>query len=155
MQRLWNIIKPDLKLQQCLSEELGICRILSQLIINRGVTKPAEAMDFLNAQLSALINPDRLPDIASAVRRINKAIRHKQKVMIFGDYDADGLTSTALLKSVLRKLGLEVIHYIPHRVEEGYGLNKQAIRIAKEESVKLFIRLQPMAGQNCRSKRIC
>jgi len=139
MQRIWNIVKPQLQLQQQLVGELGIPLILSQLLINRGVTGPGEAAEFLNAQLSGLASPQELPDVASACRRIQRAIKHKEKIMVFGDYDADGLTSTALLKSVLKRLGLEVIHYIPHRVKEGYGLNKQALKSAKEESVGLFI----------------
>jgi len=139
VQRIWNIVKPQLQLQQQLTGELGISHILSQLLINRGVTGPGEAAEFLNAQLSGLASPQELPDVASACRRIQRAIKHKEKIMIFGDYDADGLTSTALLKSVLKRLGLEVIHYIPHRVKEGYGLNKQALKSAKEESVGLFI----------------
>jgi single-stranded-DNA-specific exonuclease len=139
MQRIWNIAKPQLQLQQQLAGELGISRILSQLLINRGIVDSNEAAEFLTAELSGLCSAERLPDVASACRRIRQAIKHKEKIMIFGDYDADGLTSTALLKSVLIRLGLDVIHYIPHRVKEGYGLNREAVETAKEQSVGLFI----------------
>lgn len=139
MQRIWNIAKPNHNLQIKLKKELGLSNILSQILINRGITNSKEATLFLKPQLSELISPDLLPDIASACSRIKRAIEYHEKIMIFGDYDADGLTSTALLKSVLKKLAVEVIHYIPHRVKEGYGLNKQAIRIAKEKSVNIFI----------------
>ena len=139
MQRIWNIAKPNRKQQMQFKKDLGISDILSQIVINRGITTSQEAAHFLKPQSSSLISPDRLPDIVPACQRIKKAIKSREKIMIFGDYDADGVTSTALLKSVLSKLGLEVIHYIPHRVREGYGLNKGAIKIAKEERIGLFI----------------
>jgi single-stranded-DNA-specific exonuclease len=139
MPRIWNIAKPEIKLQTELKKELGISQILSQILINRGINEPEEAKRFLRSDLSDLVNPKSLPDIAVACARLKQAIRAKEKVMIFGDYDADGITATALLKSLLGKLGLEVLHYLPHRVKEGYGLNREAVRIAKEKSVSLFI----------------
>jgi len=139
MQRIWNIAKPNHKQQAQFKKDLGISDILSQIVINRGITTSQEAAYFLKPQLSNLISPDRLPDIVPACQRIKKAIKSREKIMIFGDYDADGVTSTVLLKSILSKLGLEVIHYIPHRVKEGYGLNKGAIKIAKKERIGLFI----------------
>jgi single-stranded-DNA-specific exonuclease len=74
-----------------------------------------------------------------AIVLINNAIRNKEKIMIFGDYDVDGITSLCLLKNTLLKLGAQVMHYIPHRIKEGYGLNKAITRIAKENKIKLLI----------------
>lgn len=139
MQKIWNISKPDIKIQGRLSKDLGISRILSQILMNRGIATSQVAQQFLNPELFQLLAPSDLPDMARACQRIKKAIKNKEKIMIFGDYDVDGLTGTALLKSTLKKLGLEVIHYLPHRINEGYGLNKQAIKTAKAENVNLLI----------------
>jgi single-stranded-DNA-specific exonuclease len=140
IQRIWNISKPNLELQKQLSHDLGISKILTQLLIARGITDTSSANEFLRPDLSRLLSPVDLPDLAVACQRIKKAIRNKEKVMVFGDYDVDGLTSTALLKSVLERQGVsEVIHYLPHRINEGYGISRQAIKIAKAGDVKLLI----------------
>jgi len=86
-----------------------------------------------------LKDPHSLEGITEAVIRIKKAKRKKEKVFIFGDYDVDGISACALLKSALEKLAIKCIHYLPHRLEEGYGLNLKAVLEAKKEKVKLFI----------------
>ncbi len=139
MYKIWNIAKPQEKLQNKLKKDLGISKILTQLLINRNITDSSIAEQFLNPKLSGLLASDSLPDMGTACSRIKRAVKNKEKIMIFGDYDVDGLTSTALLKSILKKLGLRVIHYLPHRINEGYGLSKQAIKQAKEENVSLVI----------------
>ncbi len=139
MQRIWNIKKRDNKLENQLSQNLRVSKILSQLLVNRGIRDPEGASRFLNPKLALLSSPDSLPDLSLALSRIKKAIKNKEKVMIFGDYDVDGLTATALLKSIFKELGLEVIHYLPHRINEGYGLNKGAVKLAKKEGVRLLV----------------
>jgi single-stranded-DNA-specific exonuclease len=139
MQKIWNIVKPNLKIQTELSRNLGISKVLAQLLINRGITESKTADEFLNPCLTHLLSPDYLPDISLAYRRIKKAIKNKEKIMIFGDYDVDGLTGTALLTSVFKKLGLEVSSYLPHRISEGYGLSKQAIKEAVTKKIDLLV----------------
>lgn len=126
-------------LQDNLSQGLGISKILSQILINRGIKDKKEAEDFLKANLKSLSDPYLFKDMPEAVRVINNAIKDKDKIMIFGDYDVDGITALCLLRSTLLGLGAEVVHYLPHRVKEGYGLNKNILKIAEEQKVKLLI----------------
>src|SRR6185295_16815216 len=92
---------------------------------NRHITDPAEARRFLQSPLSGLHEPELLPGMADAVERIIRAIRQKKKV---GVYDVDGVTGTAILLVCLKHLGADVDFHVPHRLEEGYGLNSDAIR---------------------------
>lgn len=139
MQRIWNIAKPQPGLQKLLKEELKISFVLAQLLINRNISEPQRAALFLNPRLSGLLPAEKLPDITIACQRIKKAIKDKERVLIFGDYDADGITSTVLLELVLRELGLRPLHYLPHRINEGYGLSQAAVDFAKKQKVDLFI----------------
>ncbi|MFA4842909.1 MAG: single-stranded-DNA-specific exonuclease RecJ [Candidatus Omnitrophota bacterium] len=139
MHKILNIAKPNPQLQKNLSEELKVSLILAQLLINRGIKSTSEAHKFIDVKLSNLLDPFDFLDMTKAVKRIKVAAQTKEKVMLFGDYDVDGVTSIALLKSALTSLGLEVVHYLPHRVKEGYGLNKNAIRMAKENKIGLLV----------------
>ena len=139
MQKKWNIINPNVQLQAFLSGQLGISSVLAQIFINRGLKTKEEIESFIKSDISSLHSPMLLPDIKKALRRIKKAIEKKEKVLIFGDYDVDGITSCALLKLTLKKLGLKTLHYLPHRIKEGYGINKEAIALAKNKDVSLFI----------------
>ncbi|RKY32975.1 MAG: single-stranded-DNA-specific exonuclease RecJ [Candidatus Omnitrophota bacterium] len=137
--RIFKISHPNIELQSELSQGLGISRTLSQLLINRGINNNIEAKNFLKADLKSLLDPFDFSGMKKAVGLVQEAKKKKQKVMLFGDYDVDGITSIALLKSVLIKLGFNVSHYIPHRIKEGYGLNKQAVNFAKKQGIKLVI----------------
>lgn len=139
MQKIWHIKSPHPKLQKKLSEALKIHSIIAQLLINREITNIEEARHFLSADISDLHDPKLFKDMEKAVERIKKACEHKEKVLVFGDYDVDGVTSSVLLNKVLTLLGLEVIHYIPHRVHDGYGLNHEVGQFAKDQGVKLLI----------------
>ncbi|MFH1655296.1 MAG: single-stranded-DNA-specific exonuclease RecJ [Candidatus Omnitrophota bacterium] len=122
-----------------LSKELGIPPLICQILINRGIDNKESLGKFLNVDISHLHDPYQLKDMQRAVERIRKAIERKERVLIFGDYDVDGVTSCALLKLSLQKLGLKPEHYIPHRINEGYGINDNAIRLAKQKKISLFI----------------
>lgn len=137
--KILNIAPSHPHLQNILSKELGISKILGQILINRGIKNVEEAEKFLKTKLSHLEDPYSFEDMANAVRVIKKAAANKDRVMIFGDYDVDGITSLALLKNQLTKIGLDVLHYLPHRVKEGYGLNKNILNIAKEKKIKLLL----------------
>jgi single-stranded-DNA-specific exonuclease len=137
--KILKISSPDIHLQNTLSKALGISKILSQVLINRGIKDAALADKFLNVNTSHFLDPYLFSDMHHAVNLLKKAAKDKSKVMIAGDYDVDGLTAVALLKEVLSKAGLNVIHYIPHRVKEGYGLNKNTVSFAKQKGINLLV----------------
>ena len=137
--KILKIAHTDIPSQDILSKQLGITRVLAQILINRGIKTAEEADKFLNAKLSDLLDPFSIPDMHNAVGIVKKLAKAKASTMVVGDYDADGITSTALLKITLSKIGLDTLHYIPHRVKEGYGLNKNILSIAKKKKIKLLI----------------
>ena len=126
-------------LQNNLSKELGISKILAQVLVNRGIDTSAEADKFLNPKLEHLLDPYLFSDMLPAVNLIKKAYRNKERVMVFGDYDVDGITALALLEGTLSKMGLDVAHYLPHRTKEGYGLNKNILCVARQKKIKTLI----------------
>ena len=139
MDKRW-VIKPyDPKLQQEFSNALSIHPVIAQLLINRQICTVEQARRFLNADLSMLFNPFLLTDMDRAVERIQQAQVKNEKILIYGDYDVDGVTSSALLRRTLKRLGITAVNYIPHRMEEGYGLNLAIVDFAKNLGVNLII----------------
>lgn len=138
-QKILNIASPDTILQNSFSRELGISRILAQLLLNRGLDNIDKAGEFLNTDSSRLLDPYAFTGMAGAVNIIKRAYKNKEKVMIFGDYDVDGITAIALLKGTLERMGMRVVHYLPHRIRDGYGLNKDILQLAKQNDIKLLI----------------
>jgi single-stranded-DNA-specific exonuclease len=112
---------------------------LGQVLAGRGIVSPAEIDAFLHAELSALPDPLLLPDMAAAVAAVCDTQAAGGRIRVFGDYDADGITSTALLVRALGALGAPVDWYVPHRIDEGYGLNLPALDDAKRDGVALGI----------------
>ena len=105
---------------------------MANILANRGISCE-KAKVFLNPTRKDFHNPFEMPDMEKAVKRILKARENKEKIIIFGDYDVDGITSITVLKSFLKDIGIETSQYIPNRLHEGYGLNKEAIdNISKE-----------------------
>jgi len=138
-QKYWEVRNPNPALQQELCDALNIHPVIAQLLINRGVVTKQEAEAFLYADLSKLHDPFLLTDMDKAVQRIRKAQKNKERVFIFGDYDVDGVTSSALLHTVLKEMGLAVVNHIPHRLNDGYGLNGNVAELAKKENATLLI----------------
>jgi len=137
--KILRIASTQAHLQDTLSKELKISRLLAQILINRGISGVSEAERFLNVKTSHMLDPFSFRSMQKAVTRIKDAAGKKEKVMIFGDYDVDGITSLALLKQALQRIGLDVTHYMPHRIKDGYGLTKNITHIAKEKKIKLLI----------------
>lgn len=134
MKKKWEFYDTDEELVQKLSQELKVSSILITILMNRKTTDPEKIRIFLNPTRKDFYNPFLLNDMEIAVERILKAIEQKEKVLIYGDYDADGITSITVLKKFLEERGLTADYYIPNRLEEGYGLNKNAIeKIAKQK----------------------
>ena len=139
METVWDICAANTRLQQKLSSELGMSDLFAQLLINRGIKDPDEAYKFLFGDLATCHNPFLMKDMEKGVERIKKAILAKEKVMIHGDYDVDGLTSTALLSDLFCEIGIEHEAFIPNRLDDGYGLSEKAVDQAEAHGVKLLI----------------
>ena len=135
----WQFQPYDAAQVEFLSRSAAIAPVVAQLLVSRGVTDPREATQFLEARLSDLRDPGELPGVEAASDLIHKAILAKQKIVIYGDYDADGMTSTAILLRGLRLLGADVSFYVPSRIDEGYGLNCRAIESLAEQGTHLLI----------------
>lgn len=123
-----DILKPDPQWIENLTQALQCHPILSTLLVNRNITDHRSATDFLQPSLSNLRAPDEMSDIDAAVRRISVAIENGEKILVFGDYDVDGVTATCLLTEFLEQVGASVTYYIPHRVQEGYSLHPGHVR---------------------------
>ena len=121
-----------------IEKELKLNKLLSGILANRGVTVENSKV-FLNPTRHDFHDPFQMPDMEKAVDRIIKAIENKEKTIIYGDYDVDGITSITVLKSFLNDRGLEVDSYIPNRLHEGYGLNKEAIKKIADGNYTLMI----------------
>jgi single-stranded-DNA-specific exonuclease len=120
-EKIWVISPADPRADQ-LAKSLKVSPLLAQLLINRGVTDPQSGSAFLRPKLTDLISPELLPGVREAAQRIKQAVTQKQKITIYGDYDVDGITGVAILWQILTLLGANVDYYIPHRIDEGYGL---------------------------------
>jgi single-stranded-DNA-specific exonuclease len=133
----WNISPP---ITSQAAELLSVFPpILRQILFNRGIGTAMEADAFLNARPNSNNDPFQLIGMGAAVERIQYALEHHEPVAVYGDYDVDGVTATALLVQALRGLGADVRGYIPNRFDEGYGLNKDALDSLKADGVKLVI----------------
>lgn len=111
-----------------LMERLGLHPLAARLLVRRGVAEPDAAERFLDPKLTHLHDPGLLPGVRDAAARIVRAIEDGQPIVVYGDYDVDGITASATLWHTLRLLGGRVSTYVPHRIDEGYGLNVEAIR---------------------------
>ncbi len=120
-------------------KELGISPLLARILCNRGISNLEEARHFLSPALSDLPNPFLMQDMDRAVARIIQAIQRHEPIAIFGDYDVDGTTATALLFLFLKSLGAIADFVIPHRLQEGYGLNIEALKKLHQQNIKLLI----------------
>ena len=135
---LW-IIPPVDERMEPLARSLRIAPLVAQVLLNRGISEAAEGNIFLQPKLTELIRPAQMPGIEPAVARVREAIEKKEKITIYGDYDVDGITGLSILWELLTLLGAQVDFYIPHRIEEGYGLNCEAVRSLAEAGTRLLI----------------
>lgn len=135
----WKLYEANPRLQKVLSNALGISPLFAQLLLNRNIRTPEQAQEFLFGEFSSCNDPFLMKDMTRGVERIKKAIDNKEKILIYGDYDVDGVTSTALLAGIFDHLGAEYDTFIPNRLEEGYGLNIRAVALARDRGVKLIV----------------
>jgi len=130
---------PDWKVTREMASTLGLPEGIARILVYRGFNTPEQAKKFLYPDLSGLFDPLLLKDMEKAVNRIIDALKDNQKIMIFGDYDVDGITATSLIFLILNRLGAEVSYYLPNRLIEGYGLSEEGIIEAEKRGVKLLI----------------
>lgn len=139
MNKKWVFYEKDEESVKKIQDEFQISRILATIIYNKNLKTTKEIDVFLNPTRNDFHDPYLMPDMEVAVERIIKAIENQEKVIIYGDYDVDGITSITVLKKFLADRGLYVDEYIPNRLDEGYGLNKTAIDKIVNEKYQLMI----------------
>ena len=142
MNYLWNFkaaSAEDKALADRLAGEMGIHPVLGGLLLGRGIRDAAAARRFFQPQLAELHDPFLMNDMQAAVERINRAIGHKERILVYGDYDVDGCTAVALVYKFLRQFCTNIDFYIPDRYEEGYGISNKGIDYAAATGVRLII----------------
>ena len=139
-ERLWRFRRPDDHQVQRVRREHGLPEPVAVALVNRGFVEPEDIDFYLSPKLRGLSDPFLLPDMATATGRVWRAIDEGQRILVYGDYDVDGVTSTAMMLQVLGHLGGDVVSYIPHRLRDGYGLSvATAERCIEEFSPGLII----------------
>ncbi len=137
----WNIQKTDDTLVNKLSKELGVSNIVSHLLVLRGINSYDKAKKFFRPQITDLHDPFLMKGMYNAIERIELALKRKEKILIYGDYDVDGTTSVAMMYSFLSRYTAKIGYYIPDRYEEGYGISFKSIDFAQTEEYSLIIAL--------------
>jgi single-stranded-DNA-specific exonuclease len=135
----WRVRPFDEGRVRDLSLSAGVPPVVAQLLLSRGVCSADVVREFLEAKLTGLRDPQDLPGVPQAAQRISQAIRNGTRITVYGDYDADGISGTAILVRVLRALHAHVDFYVPHRLHEGYGLNDQALQSLADRGTRLVI----------------
>ena len=139
MNKKWQFYSTNNEKIKELQEKYNINSLLATILVNRNIIEEKQVEIFLNPTRKDFHDPYEMPDMDIAVNRIIKAINNKEKIIIYGDYDVDGITSRTVLKRFLKDRGIEADSYIPNRLEEGYGLNKGAVEKIAEKEYKLMI----------------
>lgn len=139
MKKKWEYYEIDENIAEKIANKHNIPHLIAQVLVNRGITRDEEIQLYLRPTRNDFIDPFQMKDMELATDRIIKAIKNKEKTIIYGDYDVDGITSITVLKKFLSERGLEVDSYIPNRLDDGYGLNKDAITEIAKQNYKLMI----------------
>ena len=139
MKKKWELFEAEEQDIENFMNKYKINKLLATILFNKGITEEEKIRKFLEPTRNDFYNPFLMPDMEKAVERIIKAIENKEKTIIYGDYDVDGITSITVLKNFLEERGLIVDSYIPNRLEEGYGLNKEAIKEISDKKYTLMI----------------
>ncbi len=137
--KTWNLLQPAADVVNRLAAELGVSATLATVLANRGVADPDAAHEFLAPSLSNLHDPLAMRGMADAVYTVTRAVREGRRILVWGDYDVDGVTGAALLVDFLRRHTPHVGYHIPHRIEDGYGLDVAAIRRHADAGVSLIV----------------
>lgn len=135
----WVLTRTNDEYLTYLSKKTGISKILAQILVGRGIKEPSQVKDFLNPSIQLLSDPFSIPGLRRAVERIKVAIKNNERILVHGDYDADGLTGTAMMVQGLRRLGADVHFFIPSRLRDGYGFNEPGLKRAVQLGASLII----------------
>nr|WP_314079612.1 single-stranded-DNA-specific exonuclease RecJ [uncultured Leptotrichia sp.] len=135
----WELKKYDIKYLTKKSSEFSKSKLITRLLLNRGIDTRKKVEKFLNMSENDLLDPFLFENMEKVVERIKVAKLKKEKIVIYGDYDVDGISGVAYLVIMLRKLGLNIDYYIPNRVHEGFGINRSTLNFLKRRDTKLFI----------------
>ena len=144
MAREWNIVEwtpKELEQAKVLEERGSLLPVIARILVARGVRTPEELKSFLHPRLTDLHDPFLMPDMPKAVDRLNRAIGHKEKILVYGDYDVDGTTAVTLVYKFLRRITTAIDYYIPDRYDEGSGVSIKGIDYAHATGCKLIISL--------------
>ena len=139
MNKKWQIYQTNEQKVEEIAKKYEINKLLATILVNRDKTDKQTIEKFLNPKRNDFYDPYLMPDMEIAVERIIKAIEKNEKILIYGDYDVDGITSVTVLKSFLEERGITISEYIPNRLKEGYGLNKKAIEEIAKQGIQLMI----------------
>ena len=139
MRKKWQFYNVDKEEVEKIAKKYNTNKLLATILSNRGIVNPQDIEIFLKPTRYNFHDPFLMPDMEIAVDRIIKAIQNKQQIIIYGDYDADGITSTTVLKTFLEERGLHIATYIPNRLDEGYGLNNAALDKIAQGNYDLMI----------------
>jgi len=135
----WRISPHDAQRVTTVERSAGVPPVVAQLLVARGIDEPESIRQFLEPRLTQLRDPDTLPGLPAAVDRIMDAVRAGRRIAVYGDYDADGMTAAAILIRCLRHVGADVDHHIPNRLDDGYGLNDDALRNLAARGISLVV----------------
>ena len=138
-EKRWHILPCDCDAADRLARQLGLMRITAQVLMHHGVADADAARAFLNPSLNGLHDPFLLPGLDRAAERVRLAVERKEPIVIYGDYDVDGISATAILMRCLTFMGAPPQFYLPDRIKEGYGLNAEAVRKIAEGGARLLI----------------
>ena len=139
MNKKWEYYNFDKEKKKEICQKFNLPEFIAKIIVNRNVIEDEKIKVFLDPTRNDFYNPYLLNDMEKAVNRIIEAINNKQKIIIYGDYDVDGITSITVLKKFIQDRGIEIGYYIPDRLNEGYGLNKEAVKKIANEKYELMI----------------
>jgi single-stranded-DNA-specific exonuclease len=139
VETVWKVKPCDINLVRELSYEMELPQSVANVMVARGIDSIEKAKKFLNLEINLLHNPMLLPDSQLAIKRINQAIDNKEKIFVWGDYDVDGITSTAIVVTALQKMGADLEYKVPHRMEDGYDIKNHSVDEAISRQAKLLI----------------
>lgn len=137
--KVWQLLPHDPTAVERLAASLAMSPVVAQLLLNRDLAEPEAARRFIQAPLSGLHQPDLLPGATKAARRLLAAVREGKRIWVYGDYDVDGVTGASILLQGLRLLGGQADVYVPHRLEEGYGLNTEALQQIAQQGAQVVV----------------
>ncbi len=135
----WSVPHHDSDLIRSIERNCNVSPVVAQILAVRGITHPAEVKSFFDLRMTGLRPPQDLPGIAAAVQCLDRAISDQKKIVVYGDYDCDGMTATSILYLCIRLLGGQVSYFVPNRLDDGYGVNRQALEKLQQRGANVVV----------------